>query len=150
MIESNSCFGPPDFNYYPVGSGSDWFAKWIVVDPPPSGFKLHVAPQPADAEIVARSVLPKLHELRVFHKVVRDLPRQQPQWQGQQKGKFITIYTSGAAQGDQVLNAIDPELLELRQVGGINRGYPQTTRESGHKEHELPVGRSGLIFTRWF
>lgn len=150
MIESNACFGPTDFDYYAHGFGSDIFTKWLVVDPPERGFKFHVAPQPQDAEIVARSVLPKLREIRVFHKVVRDLNRYLAQWQTEQKGKFITIYTSGAAQGQQVIDAIDPNLYSLRKLGGIQRGYPPSTRESDHKERELPIGRSGLIFTRWF
>jgi hypothetical protein len=150
MIESNSSFGPHEFNYFPIGSGSEWFTKWIVVDPPSSGFKFHVSPHPSDAEIVARSVLPKLRELRVFHKVVRNLQKYLEQWQGDQKGKFITIYTNGPAQGQLVLDAIDPELCDLREFGGLKGGYPPTTRESGHQETEIRIGSSGLIFTRWF
>ncbi len=150
MIESNASYGPSEFDYYPLGAGSEWFTKWMVVESPARGFKFHVAPQPQDAEIVARSVLPKLREVRVFHKVVRNLNKYLEQWQTEQKGKFITIYTSGAAQGQQVIDAIDPELYSLRKLGGIQRGYPPSTRESDHKERELRIGRSGLIFTRWF
>lgn len=150
MIESNACFGPTEFDYYAVGAGSDIFTKWLVVDAPSRGFKFHVAPQPQDAEIVARSVLPKLRGVRVFHKVVRNLNKYLEQWQTEQKGKFITIYTNGSAQGQQVIDAIDPELYSLRKLNCIQRGYPPTTRESDHKERELRIGRSGLVFTRWF
>ena len=150
MIESNASFGPHEFGYYPIWAGSNWFTKWMAVEPPSSGFKFHVSPQPKDAEIVARSVLPKLREVRVFHKVVRDLQKYIEQWQSDQKGKFITIYTNGPAQGQIVLEAIDPELCDLREFGGIQGGYPPTTRESDHEESEIRIGRSGLIFTRWF
>ena len=59
MIESNECFGPPALNYLTFGSGSHWFAKWYPREPPTRGYKIHVTPQPQDAEIVARSVLPR-------------------------------------------------------------------------------------------
>jgi hypothetical protein len=82
--------------------------------------------------------------------VIRDLDRYIRFCQGDQAGKFITIYTRGAADGQVVLDAIDPELLDLHRYGGVLRGAIPTTRESNHGEYELPVGRSGFIFTRWF
>jgi hypothetical protein len=150
MIESNDSFGPVTLGYYAVGSGSYWYAKWFRRDPPPRGFKLHVSPRAQDAEIVARSVLPRLRQLGVPHKVVRSLTVYLEQFDTDQRGKFITIYTNGSAEAQQVLDAIDPELTELRQVGGLSPGVVPTTRESQHSEGEIAVGNSGLIFTRWY
>lgn len=148
IIESNAAFGPIEFGYFP--GGSEWFAQWLGARAPKSGFKMHVTAAPKFAEIVARSVLPKLRDLKAAHKVVRDLDRYIRFCQGDQAGKFITIYTSGAADGQLVLEAIDPELYDLRKYGGVLRGAIPTTRESDHGEPEIPIGRSGFIFTRWF
>src|SRR5215831_11863506 len=111
IIESNAAFGPFELGYFP--GGSEWFAPWLGVRAPGSGFKMHVTADPHFAEIVARSVLPKLRDLRVAHKVIRDLDRYIRFCQGDQAGKFITIYTRGAADGQIVLDAIDPELYDL-------------------------------------
>lgn len=74
MIESNASFGPIEFGYYPIGSGSDWFTKWMPGYPAPrQGYKIHISACAEDAEIVVRSVLPLLRSLRVAHKVVRNL-----------------------------------------------------------------------------
>lgn len=65
-IESNASFGPIEFDYYPVGAGGEWFAKWLPGYPAPSqGYKIHVSARLEDAEIVARAVLPVLRRLRV-------------------------------------------------------------------------------------
>ncbi len=150
-IESNTSFGPIGLDYYPVGSGSDWFAKWLPGYPaPPRGYKIHVSVFPEDAEIVARSVLPALRRLRVAHKVVRNLERYRMQLTTAQQGKFITIYTKDSAQAQEVLNAINPELLQLRQYGGIRPGPAPTTRESSHAETEIPMGGSGFVWSRWY
>ncbi|MBV8417526.1 MAG: hypothetical protein JO251_20180 [Verrucomicrobia bacterium] len=150
MIESNDSFGPVEFGYYPVGAGSYWYTKWYPYDPPHRGFKIHVSPKPQDAEIVARSVLPKLRELSVCHKVVRDLKIYMEQMATLQRGKFITVYTDGANQGQRVLDKISPELRDLRLFGGLRRGLAPTTRESNHREYEIAVGGSDLVFTRWY
>ena len=148
IIERNAAFGPIELGYFP--GGSEWFAEWLGVRAPKNGFKMHVTAAPRFAEIVARSVLPKLRDLRAAHKVVRDLSRYIEFCQGDQAGKFITIYTRGAAEAQIVLDAIDPELYDLREFGGVLRGAVPTTRESKHREDEISVGRSGMIFTRWF
>ena len=72
------------------------------------------------------------------------------QFTTKQKGKFITIYTKDAAQAQQVLSAITPELIELRQFGGIRPGPAPTTRESSHAETEILVGGGGFVWTRWY
>ena len=150
MPENNANFGPSEYGYYPIGSGSDWFTKWMEVCPPRSGWKFHVSADFQTAVTIARSVLPALREIAVFHKVVRDLQRYIEFCQTPQAGKFITIYTCGTAQGQQVLDAIDPSLCRLRRNGFVRRGAVPTTGESNHTEYELPIGRSGLIFVRWY
>lgn len=151
MIESNASFGPVEFDYYPIGSGSHWFAKWIPGYPAPrQGYKIHVSARAEDAEIVVRSVLPVLRGLRVAHKVVRNLDRYRDQIATSQRGKLITAYTKDASHAQQVLNAINPELQQLRQFGGIQPGPAPTTRESDHQTTEIPVGGSGLVWTRWY
>lgn len=150
-IESNASFGPIELSYYSVGPGSEWFAKWLPGYPAPrQGYKMHISARPEDAEIVARSVLPVLRRLRVAHKVVRNLDRYRQQIASSQRGKFITIYTQNAPHAQQVLNAINPELQQLRDFGGIRPGPSPTTRESGHRETEIPIGGSGLVWTRWY
>ena len=151
MIESNASFGPIEFDYYPIGPGSDWFTKWMPGYPAPDqGYKIHVSARAEDAEIVARSVLPVLRRLRVAHKVVRNLDRYRQQLASPQRGKFITIYTQDTPHAQQVLNAINPELQQLRQFGGIQPGPTPTTRESHHQTPEISIGGSGLVWTRWY
>ena len=67
-----------------------------------------------------------------------------------QRGKFITVYTEDASHAQRVLNAINPELQQLRDFGGIGPGPAPTTRESGHRETEIPAGGTGLVWTRWY
>ncbi len=151
MIESNASFGPIEFGYYPIGSGSDWFTKWMPGYPAPrQGYKIHISACAEDAEIVVRSVLPLLRSLRVAHKVVRNLDRYRQQIATPQRGKLITVYTKDASHAQQVLNAINPELQQLRQFGGVQPGPAPTTRESNHQSTEIPVGGSGLVWTRWY
>lgn len=151
MIESNASFGPIEFNYYPVGSGRDGFTQWLPGYPAPrQGYKIHISARAEDAEIVARSVLPRLRHLQVAHKVVRNLDRYRQQLTTPQRGKFITVYTKDAAHAQPILNAINPELQPLRQVGGIRPGPVPTTRESQHQTTEIPIGGSGLVWTRWY
>ena len=99
MPESNANFGPNEYGYFPIGSGSNWFTKWMHVRAPKNGWKFHVSADFPSAELVARCVLPKIRELRFFHKVVRDLQKYIEFCQTPQAGKFITIYTAGVAEG---------------------------------------------------
>ena len=144
MLASNDNFGDLADGYFPL---TDRFTEWLVVPVPPNGgIKLHVSVQPHFAEIVARSVLPKLRALKIHHKVCRNLQQYLELNKGQQSGKFITIYTNGQAQAQQVVNAIDQELVWM----GVVRGPVPTTRDSNHAQPETSIGRSGLIFMRPF
>ena len=147
MIARNSCFAHYTDGYF---SENDWFTSWLGASPPENGgIKLHVSAAPHFAEIVARSVLPKLRDLKIHHKVCKNLQlylELNKLNEGKQGGKFITIYTGGQAQMQLVVNAIDRELVWM----GVVRGPVPTTRDSNHGLEETSVGRSGLIFSRLY
>jgi hypothetical protein len=63
-----------------------------------------------DAEIVVRSVLPKLRNLKAPYKVVKDLALYRNPNNTSQRGKFIIIYTGDWKQAQTVLNSIESEL----------------------------------------
>src|SRR5262249_36775221 len=94
---------------------------------------------------VAQVVLPVLMRWVVTHKVVYDLPRYARLCRGNQKGKFITVYTGSSSTAQMILDEIDPILCTLRLTGG----YQTTTRDSGHAGEELPMGKCGIIFVRY-
>lgn len=144
MLASNDNFGDLSDGYFSL---TDRFTEWLVVPVLPNGgIKLHISVQPHFAEIVARSVLPKLRDLKIHHKVSRNLHQYLELNAGPQRGKFITIYTNGLAQTQDVINALDTELRWM----GIVCGPVPTTRNSNHTQQETRVGLSGLIFMRPF
>lgn len=149
-IERDREYGPNELDYYPVGEGSDIFTKHATMlqNPPPAEIKIHVSTDPATAQAVARSVLPKLRELGVPHKVVRDLERLVTQTESDQAGKFITIYCADPDQARAVVAAIDGELAALQPHGVVAPGPRPTTRESNHEEGEFPIGTSGMLWFR--
>lgn len=142
MIASNDNFGDLSDGYF---STVERFTEWHVVPVPENGgIKLHVSVAPHFAEIGARSVLPELRALKIHHKVCRNLQQYLLLNAGPQGGKFITIYTNGLAQTQDVVNAIDTELRWM----GVTCGPVPTTRDSNHTQQETRVGLSGLIFMR--
>ena len=145
VLITNDSFGPVELSYYPIGRGSHWFTKHYPYDPPPEGYKIHICPLEHDALRVAREVLPVLLRWVVPHKVVRSLERYREINAGDQRGKFITIYTGGASLAQLILSELDPRLVRLRLSGCIR----PTSRESNHAEAEIAVGQSGVIATRW-
>jgi hypothetical protein len=40
VVESNHSFGPIELGYYPIGSGSYWYAKGIQCQCPAQGYKI--------------------------------------------------------------------------------------------------------------
>jgi len=77
------------------------FACWMPVltvvgeevrHPFEGGYKLHLSVAPEDAERVARHVLPVLQDLRMDHKVVFPVAAYVAMNEGDQRGKFITVY----------------------------------------------------------
>lgn len=154
VVESDADYGPGALLYHSAGSGGYWFRKWFPSDVPCSGYKLHVSPRPEDAEAVARAVLPRLRYWRVHHKVIRTLERyREYNEDGDQAGKFITIYTPSHNEAAVVLRTIDPPLTRLVRAGTIHRTpfkLVPTTRASGNKEAEHSISQSGLVFVRYF
>jgi hypothetical protein len=146
VIESNNCFGPAELGYAAVGAGSHWFAKWYPSTPPRRGFKIHVSVHGSDAEIAARSVLPKLRRHRVPHKVVRDLARYMQQLAGEQRGKFITIYLPDRTPPQDLVASIDADFVWL----GLRPGPRPTAPVAGTpvRAAEQKVGETGFLFGR--
>ena len=143
VLERNSCFGPPELGYTSDRVFMEWQTRTLSRGS--GGWKMHVSARPEQAEIVARIALPILRRLQVPHKVVATLADYQRFNRGAQAGKFITIYTRGRAEADNVLKQLDAELSTYRQFGGLCPGPLPTSREAGHQEAEIPIGGSGFI-----
>jgi hypothetical protein len=146
VVEHNNCFGPAELGYAAAGPGSHWFAKWYASTPPRRGYKIHVSVHAGDAEIAARSVLPKLRQRRIPHKVVRDLPRYQQQLGSEQRGKFITIYLPGRIPPQDLVASIDADFVWL----GLRPGPRPTAPATGTamRTPEERVGETGFLFGR--
>jgi hypothetical protein len=106
------------------------------------GYKVHVSAALEDAERVAEHVLPILQDMKVPHKVVYPLDRYASMNEGDQKGKFITIYVGPLMYSFLALvNRVDPVLVEMEATPG-----PQAMdRTSAHLQPEQRVGLSGLL-----
>ncbi|HJQ59331.1 MAG TPA: hypothetical protein VJ890_20665 [Vineibacter sp.] len=137
-------YGQPDALYevfMPI-----MFAETIRKGPHGGGFKLHVTVATDHADPLARAILPLLRD--THHKVVLPGDYYGRLNNGNERGKFITIYAGPAAPSQQVVNVIDPVLLQLR-AQGILPGPVPTTRQSNHREDEIRIGQSGMIRTYW-
>jgi hypothetical protein len=122
------------------------FAETRLKSQYPGGFKLHITVATDHADPLARAILPILQ--RTHHKVVLPGGHYARLNEGDERGKFITIYPGPAAPSQNVIDAIDPILLQLRSQG-IRPGPVPTTRQSNHAEAEIRIGQSGLIRTYW-
>ncbi|HUL08293.1 MAG TPA: hypothetical protein VLV76_18355 [Candidatus Acidoferrum sp.] len=145
-IERNSCFGPAELGYAAVGAGSHWFAKWYPSSPPRRGYKIHVSVHAGDAEIAARSVLPKLRQHQIPHKVVRDLPRYLEQLAGEQRGKFITLYLPERTPPRELVASLDSDFvwLALRPGPAPTAPVPNTAVRAPEER----LGETGFLFGR--
>jgi hypothetical protein len=113
-----------------------------VKHPWPSGYKVHVSPALDDAERVAQALLPTLQRKRLDHKVVYPLEAYARLNDGEQRGKFVTVYPGPVLHGfTDLINAIDPILVEM----GAKPGPLPFDRQSGHTKAEQRIGKSGLI-----
>ena len=146
VIEHNNCFGPTELGYASAGAGSHWFAKWYPSTPPRRGFKIHVSVSAGDAEIAARSVLPKLRRHRIPHKVVRDLSRYLQQLGGDQRGKFITIYLAERTPPQDLVASLDADFVWL----GLHPGPRPTAPVAGTdvRAPEERLGETGFLVGR--
>jgi len=120
------------------------FAETLLKCGQVGGFKLHVSVDPDHADRLARVILATLRLLHVHHKVVLPGLFYRNMNNGDQRGKFITVYSGASAQ--RVVDTIDPVLLRLRSQG-VRPGPAPTTRQSRHTEAEIRVGQSGMIYT---
>ena len=113
-----------------------------VQHPFAGGYKVHVSVDLADADRVARSVLPILQEMNFSHKVVYPVRAYASMNGGDQKGKFITIYVGPFMYSFlELVNRLDPVLVEMGAVPG-----PQAmNRLAEHLRPEQRIGLSGLL-----
>lgn len=113
-----------------------------VKHPWPSGYKVHIAPSVDDAVRVAQTLLPALQARRLDHKVVYPLDAYAGLNEGEQRGKFITIYPGPVLHAfADLVNAIDPILADMK----AKPGPLPLDRQSGHIRPERRTGRSGLV-----
>ncbi len=143
ILPHNGQFASMDDNYLLM---NHWYAEWMKVTAPPAGFKIHISVVSHFAEITARSVLPKLIDLSIKHKVVKNKALYEELLGDPNRGKFITIYLKNFIEVQRVVGEIDPELSWM--MGSNARGPIPTTRSSKHIEKETPLGISGLLFWR--
>jgi hypothetical protein len=109
------------------------------------GFKLHISVDPADADALARVVLPTLRLLHVHHKVVRSRALYERMNRGEQRGKFITIYPGPAQPAQRIVDTLDPTLI----ARAFRHGPLPMTRQSDHQTYEIRVGGRGMISCYW-
>jgi hypothetical protein len=145
-IRTDEIYATIDDNYMPSGV----FQEWYRVDAPAGGCKIHVsvAEKSVDALMVATFVLPELRRLCVRHKIVKSFDEYRSLNRGDQRGKFITIYSRSLVDRDRVTAAIDPELLRYRQVLGVRPGPQVIDRIT--RMPERPLGMSGFLTWRMF
>lgn len=117
-----------------------------VEHPFQNGYKLHVTVMPRDADRLARAVLPVLQQANLDHKVVFPLNAYEEMCQGEQAGKFITIYPGPLMDSyTRLLGQLDPLLNKLKQAG-INPGPIPKDRQKGHTIAENKAGTSGFLW----
>src|SRR5215470_17725449 len=132
VLERNTCFGPEELGY----RRDRIFMEWNTRTVQGGGWKIHVSARPEQAEIVARIALPILRNLQVPHKVVATLEEYERFNRTRQAGKFISIYTRGVEEADQVHQALEEELGMYREYGGLLPGPLPTSRDADHQETE--------------
>jgi hypothetical protein len=131
---------------------SPTFLYWIpavtlignrVKHPFQGGYKIHVSADAADADRVARAVLPLLQGKTLDHKVVYPLEAYQRLNTTTQRGKFITIYPGPILHSFAALiTALDTLLVDQKARPG-----PQTLdRMANYERPESGIGKSGLLY----
>lgn len=138
-------YGQPDHEYEIFNDLT--FAETKLKTPYVSGIKLHITVATQHHDQLARGVLPTLRHLQSHHKVV--LPGRYETFNtGAQAGKFITVYAGQDGPAQDIIDTIDPVLLDLRRQG-IQPGPWPLSRQSNHTEWENRIGRSGMISWLW-
>jgi hypothetical protein len=114
----------------------------VVRHPFQQGYKVHVSVDPGDADRVARAALPVLQQLTMSHKVVFPLSAYQRMNQGNQRGKFITIYPGPVLESfTRLVNRLDPVLAGLN----ARPGPTPLDRQAGHTQEERRIGLSRML-----
>lgn len=110
------------------------------------GYKFHVTAQPRDAEKVAQAVLPVLQRANLDHRVVCPLSEYEDMCQGEQAGKFITIYAGPLVTAyAELMGQLAPVFRQLAQ-GGVGPGPVPKDRQQGHQVAEHKAGGSGFLW----
>jgi hypothetical protein len=113
-----------------------------VTHPFVGGYKVHVSVAPADADRVARAILPKLQTRRLSHKVIFPLAAYENVNEGKQKGKFITIYAGPVLHGfADLVGELDAALVAMKATPGPR----SMDRLSGYSRPEQRVGLAGML-----
>lgn len=111
-----------------------------------SGYKFHVAVLPRDAEKLARAVLPVLQKANLDHKVVYPLSEYETMCEGEQAGKFITIYSGPQiAAAQELVRQLEPVLRQLQQAG-VTPGPAPRDRKQGHQVAEHKASDTGFLW----
>ena len=102
---------------------------------PAEGWKIHVSANPQTAQQVAE-VLPKLRQMNIYHKVVLSKEKLAALNEGDQAGKFITIYPRDIDEAKRIVKMLDKALAERGLTGPVIEG-------------EKALGSSGLVYSRY-
>lgn len=136
---------PSNGQYWPVSETI--YAQYRGECPNPCR-KYHISSDLAEAEYLARIVLPYLIDRGVFHKVVRSKSLLAKQMAGQQAGKFITMYMPAHVEHR---NTVITELgILLRNAHDKGLAVPGPTiprsRPYRHVFIETPIDETGFIY----
>jgi hypothetical protein len=138
--------------YYPVGDNywvvpSTIYAQFACEVPNPCR-KYHVSADLPSAAAVADLVLPFLAARTILHKVVRNQRLLARQTEGDQRGKFITIYMNHriAQKNDDIIE-LGRQLLSLQKRANAQPcpWVPRSRRYSG-LFIEQPLDEAGFIY----
>lgn len=108
------------------------FHFWKQAYPPPDPCrKYHISSELSCAAQVAKTVLPLLREMKLFHKVVSSKEKLQRMQAGGQAGKFITVYAPEDINDSDFILRISNALARLpgarpsSSTPGL-RGFPKS------------------------
>ena len=120
------------------------YVRWKF--PFDGGYKLHITASNETAEATAKAALPVLQRLNARHKVVFPLDCYQRMNQGEQAGKFITVYAGRLMEIFlDTTRELEAVLGPLVKRGVIKPGPVPRDRQSGHSQSEHLLGGSRMI-----
>jgi hypothetical protein len=143
---------PEDIRYFP-SNGQYWsvpgtiYAQYVGECPNPCR-KYHISSALSGAETVASIVLPFLASREIFHKVVQSKSFLAKQTDGNQVGKFITIYmNANVSHRNAVIEELASRLSAARLNGNI-QPCPRLPRSRAysHVFIEQPLDEGMFIY----